>query len=107
MRQPKATQRILQAPANGRRLPEFLQGLQKAYQRSRAYDKEYERRRNQTEKRKAYHAASLKRWRRENPHKLGVQLARRRARKLHAEGNFTVAEFEALREVRERVPPLR
>ena len=66
----------------------------KAYQQSRPYDKERER--NQTEKRKAYHAANLKRWRRENPHKLAVQLARRRARKLEAEGDFTVEEFEAL-----------
>ena len=68
----------------------------KTYQRSRPYDKEYERQRNQTEKRKAYQAANLKRWRRENPHKLAVRLARRRARKLEAEGDFTVEEFEAL-----------
>ena len=40
--------------------------------------------------------ANLKRWRRENPHKLAVRLARRRARKLNAEGDFTVEEFEAL-----------
>ena len=68
----------------------------KAYQRSRPYDKEYERKRNQAEKRKAYHAANLKRWRRENPRKMAVQLARRRAHKLEAEGDFTVEEFEAL-----------
>jgi 5-methylcytosine-specific restriction endonuclease McrA len=40
--------------------------------------------------------ANLKRWRRENPQKLAVQLARRRARKLNAEGDFTVEDFEAL-----------
>ena len=68
----------------------------KAYQQSRPYDKEYERKRNQTGKRKAYHAANLKRWRRENPQKMAVQLARRRARKLNAEGDLTVEEFEAL-----------
>ena len=68
----------------------------KAYQRGRPYDREYERRRNQTEKRKGFLAANLKRWRRENPQKLAVQLARRRARKLEAEGDFTVEEFEAL-----------
>lgn len=68
----------------------------KAYQRCRPYDKEHERRRNQTEKRKVYHAANLKRWRRENPRKLAVQFARRRARKLHAAGDFKVEEFEAL-----------
>jgi len=69
----------------------------KAYQQSRPYDKERERKRNQTEKRKAYHAANLKRWRRENPQKLAVQLARRRARKLiNAEGDLTVEEFEGL-----------
>ena len=68
----------------------------KAYQRGRPFDREYERRRNQTEKRKKYHAVNLKRWRRENPQKLAIQLARRRARKLRAEGDFTVAEFEAL-----------
>ena len=56
----------------------------KGYQRSRPHDKKRER--NQTEKRKAYHAANLKRWRRENPQKLVVQLARRRARKLDAMG---------------------
>lgn len=67
-----------------------------AYQRSRPYRKEYERQRSQTEKRKTYHAANLKRWRRENPQKMAVQLARRRARKLNAEGDFTVEEFEAL-----------
>ena len=38
----------------------------------------------------------MKRWRRENPHKLAVQLGRRRARKLNAEGDFTVGEFETL-----------
>lgn len=68
----------------------------KAYEGSRPYDKEYERQRDQTEKRKVYHAANLKRWRRENPHKIAVQLARRRARKPNAEGDFTVEEFEAL-----------
>ena len=68
----------------------------KGYQRSRPYDKEYERRRNQTEKRKDFLSANLKHWRRENPQKLAVQLARRRARKLDAKGNFTVEEFEAL-----------
>ena len=57
----------------------------KAYQKSRPYDEEYERQRNRTEKRKVYHAADLKRWRREYPHRLAVQLARRRARKLNAE----------------------
>jgi len=57
---------------------------------------EYERRRNQTEKRKAFLSANLKRWRRENPQKMAVQLARRRARKLNAEGDFTVEDFEAL-----------
>lgn len=68
----------------------------KAYQRTRPYRKEYERQRNQAEKRKKYHAANLKRWRRQNPQKMAVQLARRRARKLHAKGSFTVEEFEAL-----------
>ena len=68
----------------------------KIYQRSRPYDKERERRRNQTEKRKALLSGNLKRWRRANPQKLAVQLARRRARKLSAEGDFTVEEFEAL-----------
>jgi 5-methylcytosine-specific restriction endonuclease McrA len=57
---------------------------------------EYERQRNQKEKRKAHLYANLKRWRRENPQKMAVQLARRRARKLDAEGDFTVEEFEAL-----------
>jgi len=68
----------------------------KAYQSSRPYDKEYERQRNQMEKRKAFHAANLKRWRRENPQKLAVQLARRRARKPNAEGDFAAEDFEAL-----------
>lgn len=68
----------------------------KAYQCSRPYDKESERRRNQTGKRKAFLAANLKRWRRTNPEKMAVQLARRRARKLSAEGDFTVEEFEVL-----------
>ncbi len=68
----------------------------RTYQRSRPYDKERERRRNQTEKRKAFLSANLKRWRRANPQKLAVQLARRRARKLNAEGDLTVEEFEAL-----------
>ncbi len=68
----------------------------KGYQRSRPYDKEYERRRNQTEKRKDFPSANLKRWRRENPQEMAVQLARRRARKLDAEGDLTVEEFEAL-----------
>lgn len=74
----------------------FCKDCKKAYQRGRPYDKEYERQRNQTQGRKAYHATNLKRWRRENPHKMAVQLARRRARKLYAEGDFTVEEFEAL-----------
>ena len=68
----------------------------KAYQRSRPYDKERERRRNQTGKRKAFLAANLKRWRKENPQKMAVQLARCRARKLDADGDFTVEEFQAL-----------
>ena len=68
----------------------------KAYQRSRPYDKEYERQRNQAEKRKTYHALNPKRWRRENPQKIAVQLARSRARKLNVEGDFTVEDFEAL-----------
>ena len=33
----------------------------------------------------------------DNPRKMAVQLARRRAHKLAAEGDFTVEEFEALR----------
>lgn len=37
--------------------------------------KEYERQRNQTEKPKEDHAANLKRWRRQNPQKMAVQLA--------------------------------
>ena len=45
------------------------------YQRGRPYDKEYERQRNQTEERKAHLYANLKRWRRENPQKMAVQLA--------------------------------
>jgi 5-methylcytosine-specific restriction endonuclease McrA len=57
---------------------------------------EYERQRNQTEKRKAHPSANLKRWRREYPQTMAVQWARRRARKLNAEGDFTVEEFEAL-----------
>lgn len=68
----------------------------KSYQRGRPYRKERERQRNQTEKRKAFHAANLKRWPRENPQKMAVQLARRRARKRAADGNFTVEEFRAL-----------
>lgn len=44
----------------------------KAYQRGRPYNKKSERERNQTERRKAYHATNLKRWRRKNPHKLAV-----------------------------------
>lgn len=71
-------------------------GCKKAYQRGRSYDKGYERERNQIEARKKYHAANLRRWRRENPQKMAVQLARRRARKLHAEGSFTAGEFEKL-----------
>jgi len=55
----------------------------------------YERKRNQTEKRKAYHAANVSSWR-ENPPKMAVQLARHRVRKLNAEGDFTGEEFEAL-----------
>ena len=57
---------------------------------------EYERQRNQTEKRKAYHAANVSSWRRENPPKMAVQPARHRVRKLNAEGDFTSEEFEAL-----------
>lgn len=68
----------------------------KAYQKSRPYDKERERRRNQTEARKKRHAANLKRWRRQYPEKLAAQLARRRTRKLLAEGDFTVEDFKAL-----------
>ena len=68
----------------------------KAYQRGRPYDKESERQRNQTEKRKAHLYANLKRRCRENPQELAVQLARRMARKLNAEGDFTIEEFEAL-----------
>ena len=68
----------------------------KAYQHSRPYNKDYERQRNQTEKRKAFLYSNLKRWRRANPQKMAVQLARRRARKLHAEGDFTVEQFETL-----------
>ncbi len=56
----------------------------KAYQRSRPYNKDYERHRNQTEKRKVHPYANLKRWRRQNPQKMAVQLARRRAQKLKA-----------------------
>lgn len=69
----------------------------------------YERQRNQTEKRKTHlYATNLKRWRRENPHKLAGRIARRRAQKLNAEGDFTVEEFEALCEgLRGGVPPLR
>ena len=66
----------------------------KAYQRGRSCDKEYERKR--TEERKAYHTANPKRWRRANLQKMAVQLAQRRARKLNAEGDFTVEEFETL-----------
>jgi 5-methylcytosine-specific restriction endonuclease McrA len=43
-----------------------------------------------------YHAANLKRWRRANPDKRAVQLARRRARELEAEGDLTTEEFRAL-----------
>lgn len=68
----------------------------KGYQHSRPYNKEYESKRNKTGKRKEFLATNLKRWRRENPQKMAVQLARRRARKLEAEGDFTVEEFEAL-----------
>ncbi len=68
----------------------------KAYQLSSPYNKEYERQRNQKGERKAFLATNLKRWRRENPQKMAVQLARRRARKLNAEGDFTVEEFEDL-----------
>src|SRR5215210_523590 len=68
----------------------------KAYQLSRPYDKEYERQRNQKGERKEFLAANLKRWRRENPQKMAVELARRRAHKLNAEGDFTVEEFEPL-----------
>ena len=73
-----------------------MQGVKKAVPSSRPYDKERERRRNQTEIRKAFLAVNLKRWRRKNPQKMAVQLARRRAQKLKAEGDFTVGEFEAL-----------
>lgn len=68
----------------------------KGYQRTRPYDKEYERQRNQTEKRKTFLYANASGWRRENPQKMAVQLARRRARKLDTDGDFTVEEFEAL-----------
>lgn len=74
----------------------FCKECKKAYQRGRPYDKDRERWRNQTAKRKAYHAANLKRWRRENPQKMAVQLARRRSRKLNADGDFTVEEFTRL-----------
>ncbi len=68
----------------------------KAYQRSRPYDKEHERRRNQTEERKKYHAANLKRWRRENPLKAAAQRDRSRALRLNCEGSYTIEEFGAL-----------
>lgn len=68
----------------------------KAYQKSCPYDKEYERNRNQSEKRKQFLSANLKRWRRKYPEKMAVQLARRRTRRLLAEGDFTVEEFKAL-----------
>jgi len=57
---------------------------------------EYERQRNQTEKRIGYHAANVSSWREENLPKMSVQLARHRVRKLNAEGGFTREEFEAL-----------
>ena len=50
--------------------PNSCKDCRKGYQRTRPYDKEYERRRNQTEKPKAFHAANLKRWRREKPQKM-------------------------------------
>ncbi|MBA2693268.1 MAG: HNH endonuclease [Rubrobacter sp.] len=57
---------------------------------------EYERQRNQTEKRKDFLYSNLKRWRQKYPEKLAVQLARRRTRKFLAEGDFTVEEFRVL-----------
>jgi 5-methylcytosine-specific restriction endonuclease McrA len=67
----------------------------RTYQRSRPYDKERERRRNQTEARKKYHAANLKRWRRENPLKAAAQRDRIRSLRLRCDGNYTAAEFRA------------
>jgi hypothetical protein len=67
LREIQAAVRVLQASYDGRRAPQLLQGRRKIYQRSRPYDKERERRRNQTKKRKAFLAGNLKRWRRENP----------------------------------------
>jgi hypothetical protein len=52
--------------------------------------------RNHIENREAFHAANASGWRRENTRKTAVQLARCRARKSNAEGDFTVEEFEAL-----------
>ena len=75
---------------------DFCKACGRTYGRNRPYDGERER--NQSEKRKAYHAANLKQWRGKNPQKLAVQLARRRSRKLNAEGdfNFTVEELRTL-----------
>lgn len=56
----------------------------------------YERERHQTQERKGHLYGNLKRWRRENSQKMALQLARRRARKLNAEGGFTIEEFEEL-----------
>lgn len=68
----------------------------RACQRGRPYDKEGDRRRNRTKKRKTFHAANtLKRWRGENPEKMAVRQARRRAKKPNAEGDFTTEEFRA------------
>ena len=80
----------------------LLQGVQKGRDKAQPLLEgggryaEYERKRNQTEKRKAYHAASVSSWRGEDPPKMAVQLARHRVRKLNAEGDFTSEEFEAL-----------
>ena len=52
--------------------------------------------RNQTEKRKVHPCANLKHWRREDPHKMAVRLARRRTSNLIAEGDFTVERLEVL-----------
>lgn len=78
----------------------------KAYQRGHPYPREYERHRNQTEKRKEYHAANLKRWRRRS--RKGVRATRatagqkaQRARRFHGRG-----VPRTLREIRQQVPPV-
>jgi 5-methylcytosine-specific restriction endonuclease McrA len=68
----------------------------RTYQRSRSYNKERKHQRNQTKKRKGFHAANLKRWRRENPLKAAAQRDRSRALRLNAEGSYTAEEFLAL-----------